>query len=182
MRIVGGRHKGRALTAPQGMETRPTSDRARESLFNILAHSGETPLQGARVLDAFAGSGALGFEALSRGAAQAIFLDTAPAALSAIRANAATLKESPTILRVDATNPPPAPAACDLVFLDAPYNKTLSEPALASLAAKGWIAPDAACIVEVAAREDFFAPPGFEEWDRRSYGAAKVIFLRWVGV
>lgn len=179
MRIVGGSHKGRRLTAPDGRGTRPTSDRARESLFNILAHSPLVELDGARVVDAFAGSGALGLEALSRGAEHAWFIERDHAALAAIRANVAELRVDgqATILRTDATKPPEAPQACTLALLDAPYDKELSAPCLTALAAKGWLAPGALAVVEVAAREALPVPAGFTVEDERTYGAARVVFL-----
>ena len=179
MRIVGGSHKGRRLTAPDGRGTRPTSDRARESLFNILAPSPLVELDGARVVDAFAGSGALGLEALSRGADHACFMERDPAALAAIRANVAELRvgEQATILRADATKPPVAPRPCTLALIDAPYDKDLSAPCLAALAAKGWLAPGALAVVEVAAREMLPVPDGFTVADERIYGAARVVFL-----
>ncbi|CAA7624624.1 16S rRNA (guanine(966)-N(2))-methyltransferase RsmD [Magnetospirillum sp. UT-4] len=176
MRIVGGRHRGRRLAAPAGGATRPTADRAREALFNILAHSPLVALDGAVVVDAFAGSGALGLEALSRGAAAVTFLDSHPAALAAIRDNLKSLGETATVLRADATRPPAAVAPCTLAFLDAPYGKGLSEPALAALAGAGWLAESALCVVEVAAAEDFTPPDGFTVVDERRYGAAKLVF------
>ncbi|MGE5515553.1 MAG: 16S rRNA (guanine(966)-N(2))-methyltransferase RsmD [Bacteroidota bacterium] len=179
MRIVGGSHKGRRLTTPDGRDTRPTSDRARESLFNILAHSPLVALDGARVVDAFAGSGALGLEALSRGAAHAVFIERDNAALAAIRTNVAALRldEQATILRADATKPPPPVQPCTLALVDAPYDKGLSAPCLAALAAKGWLAPGALAVVEVAARETLAPPAGFTIEDERTYGAARVVFL-----
>lgn len=180
MRIVGGSHKGRRLTAPDGRGTRPTSDRARESLFNILAHSPLVELDGARVVDAFAGSGALGLEALSRGAEHVWFIERDNAALAAIRANVAELRvgEQATILRTDATKPPPPPVQpCTLALVDAPYEKDLSAPCLAALAARGWLAPGALAVVEVAAREPLTPPEGFTIADERTYGAARVVFL-----
>jgi len=179
VRIVGGSHKGRRLTAPDGRVTRPTSDRARESLFNILAHSALVELEGACVLDAFAGSGALGLEALSRGAGHVWFLEKHPSALAAIKANVAELREEAraTVLRADATKPPPAMRPCNLVLLDAPYDKNLSTPCLAALAAKGWLAPAALAVVEVAARESLSLPEGFALEDERTYGAARVAFM-----
>lgn len=179
MRIVGGSHKGRRLTAPDGRGTRPTSDRARESLFNILAHSPLVDLDGARVVDAFAGSGALGLEALSRGAAHAWFLERDHAALAAIRANVAELRVEgqTTILRADATKPPPAVQPCTLALVDAPYEKDLSAPCLAALAERGWLAPGALAMVEVAAREVLPVPEGFTVEDERTYGAARVVFM-----
>ncbi|MEX2200744.1 MAG: 16S rRNA (guanine(966)-N(2))-methyltransferase RsmD [Dongiaceae bacterium] len=199
MRIVAGRLKGRRIAAPEGTEIRPTSDRARESLFNILAHNpqlgaGEhgAPIRDAIVLDAFAGSGALGFEALSRGAAHAIFLDNEFQALRSIKANAETLGElaNVTILKADATRPPmvsrEAGRTASLVFLDPPYGKGLAAPALVALAAAGWIAPDAIVSVEVGPgetgpRENFAAPEGFVLIDARRYGKATITLLRYEG-
>jgi 16S rRNA (guanine966-N2)-methyltransferase len=184
MRIVGGRLRRRPLQAPEGSEVRPTSDRARESLFNILAHRPEQPLDGARVLDAFAGSGALGIEALSRGAAHCTFLDTLPAALAAIRANVGKLglTAQATVLRADALRPglPPAGAnlPATLVFLDPPYRSGFAAPALQSLRDQGWLAGGALASVEVASTEDLDAPAGFEVLDERRYGAAKLVLLQ----
>lgn len=180
MRIVGGRHRGRPLTAPPGADTRPTSDRAREALFNMLAHSGEVELEGAVVLDAFAGSGALGLEALSRGAAQVFLLDNGAAAIQAIRANIAALGEAArtTVLRADATRPPRAKRACELVLLDPPYGSGLGGPALTALDRMGWLAAEALCVVEVAAKEELVAPPGFAPVRERIYGAARLVFVR----
>jgi 16S rRNA (guanine966-N2)-methyltransferase len=184
MRIIAGKHRGRALAAPAGQAVRPTSDRAREALFNILAHgkfavSGPA-YAGARVLDGFAGTGAFGLEALSRGAASAVFLENSRTALAALRQNIATLGEEACtqIVAADATAPPRAHAPCDLVFLDPPYREGLGGPALTALAASGWIAPDALCIVEVAAKERFAAPAGFAPIDERRYGAARLVLLR----
>ncbi len=184
MRIVAGKHRGRRLEAPAGLEVRPTADRTREALFNILEHGrftadGTSPLLGARVLDAFAGSGALGLEALSRGATHATFMDNNAIARSAIRANAKALGESAhvSILQADAINPPAAGAPCDVVFLDPPYGSGVSEPALAALAARGWIAGGAVCSIEIAARETLAPPAGFTLVDERRYGKAKLILL-----
>jgi 16S rRNA (guanine966-N2)-methyltransferase len=180
MRIVGGSHKGRRLAAPPGRVARPTADRARESLFNILAHSEHVELDGALVVDAFAGSGALGLEALSRRAAHAWFIDSHPDSLAAIRANVAELRETEraTIIRADATKPPRAAQACTLALVDAPYNLELSAPCLAALARQGWLAPAALAVVEVAAKEAFTPPDGFEVVDERTYGAARLVFCR----
>jgi 16S rRNA (guanine966-N2)-methyltransferase len=180
MRIVAGRFRGRVLAAPDGRNTRPTADRVRESLFNILAH-GEPSLVGAQVLDAFAGSGALGFEALSRGAAQVTFLETDPTASAVIVANARKLgaDRQVKLLRVDATRPPKAPGPCTIVMMDPPYKSGLGEPALVALKAAGWIAPDALMVVEVAAGEGFAAPrPEWDIIDERTYGAARLVFLK----
>ncbi|MGE5506526.1 MAG: 16S rRNA (guanine(966)-N(2))-methyltransferase RsmD [Actinomycetota bacterium] len=178
MRIVAGRHKGRRLAAPDGRDTRPTADRARQALFDVLAHSDRVELDGALVVDAFAGSGALGLEALSRGAARACFLETGAPALAALRANIAALGEeaAATVLRADATRPPPAPAACTLALLDPPYGKGLAEPTLTALAQAGWLADGALAVVELAAADPFIPPPGFETVDERRWGAARVMF------
>ena len=185
MRIVGGRHKGRKIEAPAGRDVRPTSDRARESLFNILMHSSKLgddapALDGAIALDAFAGSGALGFEALSRGAAHATFLDSDFAALRIIKANAETLGVAPdtTILKADATKPPRATRAADFVFLDPPYGEDLAAPSLAALAKAGWIAPGAVISVELGPEDAFDAPEGFAIVDERQYGKAHIVLLR----
>lgn len=184
MRIVAGRHRGRRLEAPAGGDIRPTGDRVREALFDILAHAafaggGGWTLAGVRVLDAFAGSGALGLEALSRGAAHATFMDTATAALAAVRRNADRLGEGEraTLLRADPARPPAAPAPCALVLMDPPYRSGLAGPALQALKAQGWLAEDAIAVVELAAREDFAPPPGLVVADSRTYGAARLVFL-----
>lgn len=184
MRIVGGQFKGRSLVTPAGNATRPTSDRARESIFNILAHAEWAPaLEERRVLDLFAGSGALGFEAVSRGAAFALFVETSEGARGAIRDNieALGLFGNTRLHRRDATDlgikPASVGAPFDLVFLDPPYGKGLGERALAGLAKGGWIAPDALIVFEVSADETP-ETPGFERLDERVYGAARVLFLK----
>lgn len=184
MRIVGGKHRGRGLDSPPDAAVRPTSDRARESLFNILEHGkltrgGLSPVRSARVLDAFCGTGALGLEALSRGAAFATFMDTGPAALRLAQSNARKLGETATtrFLQADATRPPRADAPCTLAFLDAPYGEGLATPALAALATAGWLADGAIIVVETATRDDLEPPAGFAKVDERRYGKAKLTFL-----
>jgi len=184
MRIVGGSHRGRRLVTPPGEGVRPTSDRAREALFNILSHgdfaAAGAPFADAAALDAFAGTGAFGLEALSRGAADAVFIENDREALLALRRNIADLGEAARarIIAGDATRPPRAPLACAVAFLDPPYKSGLAAPALAALAAAGWLTPAALAVVEVAAREPFAAPDGFAVLDERLYGAARLIFLR----
>jgi len=184
MRIIAGKHRGRPLAAPHGDMVRPTSDRAREALFNILTHgalaAGGPEYAGARVLDAFAGTGAFGLEALSRGAAEAVFIENSRAALAALRQNIATLDETgrAQIITGDATAPPRALAPCALAFLDPPYREGLAAPALAALGVAGWLAPGALCVVELAATERFDPPAGFTPLDERRYGAARLVFLR----
>lgn len=184
MRIVGGRHRGRRLVAPPGDQVRPTSDRAREALFNILSHgdlaAAGSPFAGEHVLDAFAGTGALGIEALSRGAARAVFIETDRIALGALRRNLAALDEEDAtdIIAGDATRPPRAPYAAALAFLDPPYRSGLAAPALMALAQTGWLSERALTVVELAAKELFSAPSGFAIIDERRYGAARLVFLR----
>ncbi len=187
MRVVAGKHRGRRLAAPAGGRVRPTADRVREALFNVLAHKAFGPddrrlPRGARVVDGFAGSGALGFEALSRGAAHVTFLETRAEALRVIRKNAQTLDEAEkvTILACDATRPGPAEAPCALAFLDPPYGSGLAVPALEALARDGWLGPGALAVVELAAGEDFAPPAGFATLDERRYGDTRIVFLRYI--
>ena len=186
MRVVAGKHRGRRLAAPAGGRVRPTADRVREALFNVLAHKAFGPddrrlPQGARVIDAFAGSGALGFEALSRGAAHVTFLETGAEALRVIRKNAEALEEAEnvTIRGRDATRPGPAEAPCALAFLDPPYGRGLAVPTLAALVRDGWLADGALAVVELSTKEPFTAPPGFEAVDERHYGDTRVVLLRY---
>ena len=177
MRIVAGRWRGRGLAAPPGEATRPTSDRARQAIFDRLAHApwAAGVLDGAAVLDAFAGTGAMGLEALSRGAARAWFMETDAVARRALAANiAACHAESATILAADATRPPQG-EPCRLVFLDPPYGKSLIPAALAALRAAGWIAPRALLVCETARNEmlDMGEPLA-----TAVHGAARVTFLR----
>jgi 16S rRNA (guanine966-N2)-methyltransferase len=185
LKIVGGKHRGRSIATPEGGNTRPTANRAREALFNILAHAnwsgdGTSPLIDARVLDAFAGSGALGLEALSRGAAHATFLDSDPAAIKLIGENIRKLGEAAAakVIRADVTRPPPGREPCDLAFLDPPYRSDLAAPALTALAEAGWLKPGAIATVELGNTEDLITPPRFETIDERRYGAAKIVILR----
>ncbi len=182
MRIVGGRLRGRRLAAPASQAIRPTSDRLRESLFNILAHAYGDPVTGARVLDLFAGAGALGLEALSRGAAFALFVDEGAEARALIRANVAALGLGGVtrIFRRDATKLGPVHplAPFSLAFLDPPYGKGLAEQALASARDGGWLAPEALIVVEEAAQAAFKAPDGFQELERRRYDDTVLVFLR----
>jgi len=182
VRIVGGRLRGRTLAAPKGDAVRPTSDRTRESLFNILAHAYADPVTGARVLDLFAGTGALGIEALSRGAAFALFVDDGAEARALIRQNIDTLGlgAATRVFRRDATRlgaaHPVEPFS--LVFLDPPYRKGMAERALASLREGGWLVPDALVVVEEAADAGLAPPEGFAELERRTYDDTVIAFLR----
>lgn len=185
MRIVGGRHRGRPLQSPDSGAVRPTSDRARESLFNILEHgklatAGLSPVREAIVLDCFCGTGALGLEALSRGAASAVFIDSDSTALKLARSNAQSLGDTgrSQFLQADARKPPPAPTPSTLIFLDPPYGEDLATPTLEALANAGWFAPQAIVVIETGLRDIITAPPGFEAVDERRYGKAKLTFLR----
>jgi 16S rRNA (guanine966-N2)-methyltransferase len=184
MRIVSGDFRGKAIVTPPGQTTRPTSDRARQAVFNILEHAAWSPgVRDARVIDLFAGSGALGFEALSRGAAFCLFVETDEAARGAIRENvdAMGLFGRTRVHRRDATNLGARPGAdgpaFNLTFLDPPYAKGLGEVALARLAEGGWLAPGAVVMFERGVGEPPFAVEGFAVLDARDYGAARVHFL-----
>src|SRR5246127_1017998 len=183
MRIVGGRLRGRALAAPKSAAIRPTADRLRESLFNVLAHAYGDPITGARVLDLFAGTGALGLEAVSRGAGFALFVDDAAEARALIRANVEQLGLGGVtrIFRRDATRLGPAHPVepFSLVFADPPYGHGLAEKALAAARDGGWLVPDALLVVEEAVGAKFAAPEGFEEIERRAYDDTELIFLRY---
>jgi 16S rRNA (guanine966-N2)-methyltransferase len=182
MRIVGGHLRGRALAAPKSQAIRPTADRLRESLFNILVHRYADPITGARVLDLFAGTGALGLEALSRGANFALFIDNAAEARALMRENVAALGVGGTsrIFRRDATRLGEAQGLgpFSLVFLDPPYGRGLAEQALASALAGGWIAPNALIVVEEAAKAAFAAPEGFDALERRGFDDTELSILR----
>ena len=182
MRIVGGRLRGRALAAPKSPTIRPSADRLRESLFNILVHAYGDPVSGAHVLDLFAGTGALGLEALSRGAAFALFIDDGAEARALLRENVAALGLGGVtrIFRRDACKlgraHPVEPFS--LAFLDPPYGRGLAEAALASARAGGWLTPAALIVVEEAASAAFAAPEGFDELERRRYDDTALIVLR----
>ncbi|NQE65267.1 16S rRNA (guanine(966)-N(2))-methyltransferase RsmD [Caulobacter sp. RHG1] len=185
MRIVSGQYRGKAIATPPGGVTRPTSDRARQAVFNILEHAAWAPeLHGARVVDLFAGSGALGLEALSRGAAYCLFVETDDAARGAIRENidAMHLFGVTRVHRRDATDLGPIPASAgapfDIAFLDPPYAKGLGEKAVAELKAGGWLNSGAILMFERGRGETDPALDGFELIDTRDYGAARVLFYK----
>lgn len=185
MRIIAGRHRGRAIRMPKAEALRPSSDRLRQAVFNILDH-GSSPFTyaGEPVVDLFAGTGAYGLEALSRGASFATFVDRDGAALLGIRRNAAAMAEAGNIavLNLDATklfSPPrliPTPAV--LAFLDPPYRSGLAVRALQGLHVHGWLRRDALAVVEVAATEPLPAPPAYTIFDERIYGSGRVVFLK----
>jgi len=186
MRIVAGSLKGRAIVAPEGQGTRPTSDRARQAIFNVLEHAGwaEDVLDGARVIDLYAGSGALGYEAISRGGAFCLFVETDDGARGAIRENmdAYGLFGRTRVHRRSATDLGPRPGsageAFTLAFLDPPYGKGLGEQTLEKLLEGNWLAPTALVVYERGSDEPEIETPGYERMDARDYGAARVLFLK----
>lgn len=185
MRIVGGAFAGRKLAtigkgAPEA-HLRPTADRVREALFNLLAHGDYPPLEGARALDLFAGSGALGLEALSRGAERAVFIDDHPVARGLLRENIETLGLTgrTKVFRRDATRlGPHRGGAFNLVFLDPPYGQGLAGRAIASALAGGWVAPAATIILERPRNDPEEQPIDLEVYDSRIYGETRVDILR----
>jgi 16S rRNA (guanine966-N2)-methyltransferase len=185
MRIVAGRFGGRPIKGPSSQAIRPTADRLRESLFSILEHGYGAPADGARVIDVFAGTGALGLEAMSRGAGFALFVDDGAEARALLRANIETLGLGglTRIFRRDATKLGQAPAGepFTLAFLDPPYGRGLGERALAALRDGGWLAADALCVWEETATAPLTAPEGFSECDRRAYGDTQFLILRRTG-
>lgn len=185
MRIVAGTLKGRTIAAPEGKGTRPTSDRARQAVFNVLEHaSWAESLEGMRVMDLYAGSGALGFEAISRGAGFALFVETDDEARGAIRENADAygVMGRTRVHRRSATDLGGRPGsdgeAFDLAFLDPPYRKGLGEQTLLRLLEGGWLRPGAVVVFERGSDEPEIDTPGYERLDARDYGAARVLFLR----
>ena len=185
MRIVAGSLKGRSIVTPEGQGTRPTSDRARQAVFNVLEHAAwAEPLQGMRVMDLYAGSGALGFEAISRGAAFALFVETDEEARGAIRENADAYQVMgrTRVHRRSAidlgSRPRSDGEAFDLAFLDPPYRKGLGELTLQRLLEGQWLQPGAVVVFERGSDEPEIDTPGYERLDARDYGAARVLFLR----
>jgi len=183
MRIIAGRHRGKRLEAPKGDAVRPTSERAREAVFDILAHGrfADGPAyEDVRIVDAFAGTGAMGLEAISRGARFATFIERDGFARRVLQRNIATMGESAkcAVLVADAVKPPRG-SPCELAFVDPPYGEAMGEAALMGLAAAGWLGAGALVVLERGARETFAAPAGFVLLDERRYGAARILFLRY---
>lgn len=190
LRIVGGQHRGRKLAVPEGRDVRPTSDRTREALFNLLAHrdlrgDGRPVLRDAHVLDLFCGTGALGLEALSRGAASATFIDSDERSLRLTRQNIRACREDSRseVMLADATalagRSRPRGAPFDLVLMDPPYRSDAADAVLATLARLGWLAPVAVIAAEVHKRTDLSLPEGMTLLDQRRYGLAKIVLMRW---
>lgn len=180
MRIIAGRFRGAKLQAPTDMDTRPTADRTREALFNLLVHGKYAHLlKGGRVADVFAGTGSVGLEALSRGAVHAVFFENHRAALAVLKANIdkCRAQDNATVIARDAAKPGRPSAPCDILFLDAPYRKGLSEPVLNGLLDNGWLAQGGLVIVQTDPKEDFTPPNALTVVDERKYGAARLYFL-----
>jgi len=181
MRIVSGKHKGRPLNAPKGRDTRPTSDRAREAIFNVLEHGISGPGFGAAaVLDVFAGTGALGLEAISRGASHCTFVEMHSGARRILNDNIQTLGETISCVVLD--KKAQSLSECltqpvDYAFLDAPYHKNLSVPALNALSDNGWLKDQCVVMVEIAKDEELLVPPKFIVQKEKNYGAARAVFL-----
>ncbi|NMG37678.1 16S rRNA (guanine(966)-N(2))-methyltransferase RsmD [Chelativorans sp. ZYF759] len=182
MRVVGGEFRGRTLAAPRSDAIRPTTDRTREALFNVITHRYGSLLEGGRVLDLFSGTGALGIEALSRGAAFALFIEESVEGRGLIRANVETLalQGRSKLFRRDATRlgVVGTMAPFDLLLADPPYGKGLGEKALASALAGGWLAPHAICVVEETADHELKSVDGFELVERRVYGDTATHFMK----
>lgn len=184
MRIIAGKHRGVRIARPPAMITRPTMDRVRESIYNMLSHSeieGKIDfITDALVLDAFAGSGALGLEALSRGAKFVYFFDKNTRALATVRENIWTLKESDNtkVLKADATQPPQAPQAMDMVLLDPPFGKDLVAKCLRPLTEQGWIDENTLIVSEIASSEALNLPNNFRILKEKVYGTAQMFFIK----
>jgi 16S rRNA (guanine966-N2)-methyltransferase len=182
MRIIGGDFRGRRLLAPSGQAIRPTGERAREALFDVLEH-GAPPVRHARFLDLFCGTGGIGLEACSRGAAEVLLVEHDRAALKLARANIARLGAPANVrlLARDASRLGAAPDPFDLIFLDPPYRSGLAGATLGAVAQGRWLAADARVIVELGATEDLDLPAGYTLERARRYGSAKFLFLRHAG-
>lgn len=180
MRIISGTYRGKKLNSPTSLETRPTSDRVREMIFNVLFHNpalGASYVQGKAVLDIFAGTGALGLEAISRGASSVIFIENNSKTLPALRKNVEALQLSPRCIKEqDALSLGSAPSLFDLIFLDPPYEQGLLEPILTQLFEGGWLSSNALLIIEVAKNEHFPLPSFLSLVLERQEGAARIIF------
>jgi len=178
-RIIAGRFKGRRLKVPPGRDVRPTTDRMRERVFSILQHGPYPDMQGARVADLFAGTGALGFEALSRGATSITFVEKSPVSIACLRENIRALDadKDATILQTSARNLPAATAPYDFIFMDPPYHKGLVEPTLESLLSAGWVATYGVIICELERDSVLSLPPSLELVNERSQGKQRTIFL-----
>ena len=179
MRIIAGKHRGRKLEALSDTDIRPTTDKMRERVFSMLQHSRYPDLYGSRVLDVFAGTGALGLEALSRGASHVTFVEKSPKSIAVLNKNIATLKaeDEVSVIKKRASSVSPASAPCDFIFMDPPYDKGLLIPAITCLLEGGWLADSGVIIAELKVGEDFDVPEGLTLIDERTQGIQRVVFL-----
>lgn len=178
-RIIAGEFRGRRLDVPKGRDVRPTTDRMRERLFSMLAHHRYPDMDGARVADLFAGTGALGLEALSRGADHVVFVEQARPSLAVLRGNIAALKADDTtkVIAGSATRLPKTGRPFDFIFMDPPYRQDLLKPTLSSLDQQGWIHAESIVICELATDETLELPTGFEPLDDRKQGQQRILIL-----
>ena len=179
MRIIGGKYRGKKLFSPDSDAVRPTSDRAREALFNILNSALENPFTDYTLLDVFSGTGAVALEALSRGVKNVAMVDINPKNLQKNTALFPLEKDKIKVVKADVAHLPSASEQYDLLFMDAPYNKGLSETALIQLDKQGWLKPDALCMIEVEKNEQIDLPSCYQFENERMYGLAKIIFARY---
>lgn len=184
LNIIAGKHRGRKIETKADKNVRPTGSKTRGAVFNILLHgkfgaSGNSPLIGKSVIDLFCGTGALGLEALSRGASHVIFVDESSESIALARANAAHMHEedNASFIRSDSTSLPKARRTCSLAFLDPPYNSGLAAKSLASLDAQGWLEDGAIAVVELSHKETLAAPENYAIFDERKYGNTKIVLL-----
>ena len=183
VRIIAGKWRGKKLITPKGLNVRPTSDRGKGALYDLLIHGKPAArgfkLRDAQVLDAFAGTGALGLEALSRGAAQVTFMENAKASQRAISANVSACQADSAVnlIETDVLAAPRAASPCGLIHLDPPYGKGLVSAALQRLETNGWIASGAICCAELGKDETLQIPEGFRQLEDRRYGAARIVIL-----
>ena len=184
VRIIAGKWRGKKLITPKGFNVRPTSDRGKGALYDLLIHGKPAArgfkLRDAQVLDAFAGTGALGLEALSRGAAQVTFMENAKASQRAISANVSACQADSAVnlIETDVLAAPRAASPCGLIHLDPPYGKGLVSAALQRLETNGWIASGAICCAELGKDETLQIPEGFRQLEDRRYGAARIVILK----
>jgi len=182
--IIAGKYRGKKINTKTNAAIRPTGSRARGAVFNILMHGKfgtheNSPLIDKSVIDLFCGTGALGLEALSRGASHVTFVDQSSESIALARANVANLKEENNthLIRSDSTSLPVARKECSLAFLDPPYNSGLAVKSLASLDAKGWLENGAVAVVELSKKETLVPPKNYSIFDERLYGNTRIVFL-----
>lgn len=175
MRIIAGKYRGRKLETPSDMDVRPTTDKMRERIFSMLQHARYTALHGANVMDVFAGTGALGLEALSRGAAHVTFVEKSPKSIALLNKNIAGADT--TLIKSRATSLQTAPAACDIIFMDPPYGRDLLAPSIACLLEGGWLADGGVIVAEMHSDEAFQVPDGLTLIDERKQGIQRVVFF-----